>query len=882
MRAIAIEWQGGCPRGTVEVTDGRLVCLAVARGVGSASGASFAFSEDGPSRLEIAVDGENVSFGPRPTMLTVRAAGAPFTVLLRDVSREFPVFLPMFGVVVTTGEDTRSYGEIAEAVRTIPGRQTALQRIECEPEESYEEAAAHCRRLHAPTWLGVSRDMRLFEVEYGHEAVRFFARHYFHGRPVTTPETGSGGYVTSFRFGRGAGCVQDISRRLEEGVLPILCGAVVDGEVTYRFTNFATMERTPLTREMLRGTHFLAADGHGNGHMFTESQAAQFEAIKESEIHRDEEVVLYIRVEAINTGAVPRYAWLAAPFNAEHLTFDGDRGFGVLPSGRVFSLAKLNGAPLPQREVAVLLKPGEVATLDAQIPHQPISAERAAALAAQRFEVRHAECRAFWQAKLDSAAQVRVPEPRVDEMIRAGLLHLDLVAYGLEPDGPVAATIGRYCPIGSESAPIIQYLDCMGWHKLAERAIGYFLEKQHDDGFIQNFGGYMLETGPALWTMGEHYRLTRNEAWVKEITPKLLKSVDFLIRWRERNQREELRGKGYGMMEGKVADPKDPFRTFMLNGYAYQGLVRAAEMLAHSRPDESRRIQREAEALKADVRAALLECLATSPAVPLGDGTWCPTVPPWAEARGPAALCTDGQAYFTHGTFLARDSLCGPLYLAAQEALEPNEPITDWLLDYHADLFYTRNVGFSQPYYSPHPRAHLLRGETKAFLKEFYNGFAGLADRETYTFWEHYWHASPHKTHEEAWFLMRTRWMLHMERGDTLHLLAAIPRAWMEHGQRIEIRDAASYFGPFSLRVESQVAQHRIHAVVECATERKPARVALRLPHPLGQRATDVTGGDYDPAAETVRIALFPGRAEVTLTFGPGGPSPTREPQSEA
>jgi hypothetical protein len=47
----------------------------------------------------------------------------------------------------------------------------------------------------------------------------------------------------------------------------------------------------------------------------------------------------------------------------------------------------------------------------------------------------------------------------------------------------------------------------------------YFLDKQHDDGFIQNFGGYMLETGAALWSMGEHYRYTRDEAWVRQISP---------------------------------------------------------------------------------------------------------------------------------------------------------------------------------------------------------------------------------------------------------------------------------------------------------------------------------------------------------------------------
>ena len=34
---------------------------------------------------------------------------------------------------------------------------------------------------------------------------------------------------------------------------------------------------------------------------------------------------------------------------------------------------------------------------------------------------------------------------------------------------------------------------------------------------------------------------------------------------------------GYGMQEGKTADPDDPFRSFMLNGYSYLGFQRVGE-----------------------------------------------------------------------------------------------------------------------------------------------------------------------------------------------------------------------------------------------------------------------------------------------------------------
>ncbi len=144
-----------------------------------------------------------------------------------------------------------------------------------------------------------------------------------------------------------------------------------------------------------------------------------------------------------------------------------------------------------------------------------------------------------------------------------------------------------------------------------------------------------------------------------------------------------------------------------------------------------------------------------------------------------------------------------------------------------------RNVAFSQPYYSRHPILHLRRGEVNAFSKAFYNAAASLADRETYTFWEHYFHASPHKTHEEAWFLMENRWRLYLEEGDTLSVLPGIPRAYLEDGKRIEIDGMKSYFGPIRLSVRSELAQRRIVAQRRVPVRpRAPARQAATAPSP--------------------------------------------------
>jgi len=866
---VAVEWASGRPQGQVQVIHGTITQMKLTRGRGRVEGHRFLAEQDGPFRIEIQINGSAVTLGKGSTLVTIQADKHPFSFFLRDVDSRFPIFIPAYQVTVTKSSDLRSYERIQAELRAR-GLQAPLRRIESEPEESFSEAASNTRKLRCQTWLGLTRDIRIFGV--GERLDWIQPR--FHGEEVSLPETQNKPCRYDFLMGRGWGAVEQITRQLEESTLPILKGALIDEDVHYDLTAFASLESTSLSAQTLRGTNFLVADGYGRGHMFTPAQQTQFDELRSAETKQPEETVLFLRMTAVNQGEVPRYAFFrnATPSSAQkpEWSFDGQQGFGLYPNGRVFAISKLNGQPLPQSEVALLLRPGETATLEIFLPHRPIPAERATKLAGNSFAQRHKESRDFWKNKLASGAGIHLPEQRITEMIQAGLLHLDLVTYGLEPKGTLTSTIGVYSAIGSESSPIIQFFDSMGWHDVARRALQYFLDKQHEDGFMQNFGGYMLETGAVLWSLGEHYRYTRDEAWVRQVAPKVLKSCEYLLKWRQRNQREELRGKGYGLLEGKTADPEDPFHSFMLNGYAYMGLSRASELLARSDPAQSQRWKQEAESFKQDIRRAFFEAMGRSPVIPLGDGTWCPTVAPWTEYLGPLALQADGGQWFTHGAMVSRDSLLGPLYLVFQEILAPEEPEATFLLQFHNALMTQRNVAFSQPYYSRHPIVHLRRGEVKPFLKAYYNTLSSLADRETYTFWEHYYGASPHKTHEEGWFLMDTRWMLYLEKGDRLDLLPGIPRNYLANGQHIDLKNVASYFGPFSLQVESQLDQGQIHATVECNSDRRPRVVELRLPHPLGKRAVWVQGGTYDPETERVKIEPFSGQAKVVLRFGSG------------
>jgi hypothetical protein len=867
---IAVEWQNERPQGYVEVLNGQLVSIKPIKGQAKIKKNQFSFKSTAISRIEITLTDVHNEPGSGATVVTLNTGVHSFSFFLRDVNLENPIYIPEYHVVVFKGNDNRSYAEIKEE---IPSRRiyTKLHKIESEPEESFDSAAIHTRNQVCPIWLGISRDFRIFEVGSSGEMDIISPR--LAASSVYFPEMNNNSVDYCFLTGRGQGVEQNITRRLEDGILPILHTKLIDDDIVYNNTVFVSLESSPLDEESPIGTHYLVADSFSYGHMFTEKQKNMLKPLVEEEFKKQEETVLFFRAEATNTSSVPRYAFFRTLrpgmgwWERHRYSYDRETGFSIYSPDRIFGISRLNGKPLRNEEISVLLKPGEKAVFEFCLPHNPLSRQRALRLSKQSFDEKCNECKKFWMAKLDKAAQIKVPEKRIEEMIQAGLLHLDLINYGIEPDGTLAPCIGVYSPIGTESSPIIQLFSSMGLYDIAKRELMYFLDKQHDDGMIQNFGGYMSETGAALWSMGEYYRYTRDTLWVKQVEPKLLKSCEFLLKWRERNKTESLRGKGYGMIDGKVADPEDQFHQFMLNAYAYIGMSRIAEMLSIVDPVNSNRLKLEADSWKQDIRTSFFNSMASSPVVPLGDGTWCPTVPPWTETRALRLLYLNNETFMSHGTFLISDAMLGPLYLIFCEVLDPEEQAAQMLFNYHSELFYQRNAAFSQPYYSRHNWIQLKLGMVKPFLKTYYNTFSALADRETYTFWEHLYKVSVHKTHEEAWFLMETRWMLYFEDGQTLRLLPGVPRKWLEDGKKIELKNVASYFGPLSLTVNSCLNKGYIEAGIECNSERMPQEVILRLPHSTGKKPVNVIGGTYNNTDESVIIKPFKGKADIRLVF---------------
>lgn len=879
---VRIVWDKAPVSGSVSLINeiGCLDKIIISGEVGKIDGSEFRFLNQGANELIVKFCA--VERGPSDPSPLVRVSTEEygFSFFLENVTHQYPIYIPHFSVIIVPEDDNRTYREIEKEIKTR-GLSLKLDEIMHLPEASYSEAQENGILQFSPTWLGFGRDIRMFEIEENlryqpKQKTTIYPQYISQKRHLNVMNNLPAVY--SYTLGRGQGVKSVAQRRLYKGYFPVLETRWKDDDIGYKILSYCSL---PISKEgevkNLEGMDYTISDAFSNGYQRSPGYSKEKEEAAHSRLDEHESLlgsmVLCIQGEAFNEGDVPRYVWYKTLYpgynwsssKAYKYTFEAETGFSYYDTTHVFAVSKLNGEPASFEEHAILLNPGEKVKFEFYLPHEPIEWDQAIELAKWDMDELFKQTVTYWEKKLDSAAEIRVPEKRIDEMLKAGLLHLELMTFGSEPQGALAANAGRFLPIGTESAPIIQYFCSIGKSDIAKRCLDYFMEKQRDDGALRNYQGYSVETGAVLWTVGEYMRYTEDVEWLKENKDRLLKACEYLISWRHSDE-----GTGsYQLISGNVADPDDNFRQFMLNGYAYLGLSRMGEVLEEIDVVRAKRIQSEAELWKKDIRYAFRESLARSPVVPLGDGRWSPTAPPWAEAiGGPRALYAEKGSVFSHGTFMALDALLGPLYLVFCEVFDIDEWYTDMLLEYHSELFFQGNTAFSQPYYSRHNWIQLKKDMVKPFLNTYYNTMAGMADPETYTFSEHTYENSIYKVHEEAWFLMQTRWMLYMEEGNTLSLLKAIPREWMENGKVIKLDNVQSYFGPISLNVHSYLAEGYIEASIKCGdTNRKPVNVRLRLPHPQYKKPKKVIGGKYDEKTETVVIPYFSGERAIRVEF---------------
>ena len=154
------------------------------------------------------------------------------------------------------------------------------------------------------------------------------------------------------------------------------------------------------------------------------------------------------------------------------------------------------------------------------------------------------------------------------------------------------------------------------------------------------------------------------------------------------------------------------------------------------------------------------------------------------------------------------------------------------------------------------PWALLRRGQVNAYLDEFYHAMSALADRETYSFWEHYFLATPHKIAEEAQFLMRLRELLYYEDLERrqLHLMRAVPEKWTNaRDNTLAVEGAGCQFGKLSFSVARSGGNYLLK--LECGwNENREVEVLVYPPVARGERVISCAGWSVEDGVLRRRV----------------------------
>ena len=230
--SFAIEWASGGGSGSLSAEYGTIEHLNGIRNIRT-KGESFKFKDTTGGRIECQLDSANVAYGPDATLIHVHAPQGSFSFFLRDVNTNTPIYIPDYRVVVIPEDDIRSYTEVERDILARKNR-TKIQRIESEPEVSFDIAAKRTRNSNVPIWLGLSRDIRMFEIteELPDGMLEDKTiRPIFSSSPVVLPETNSAPVYYRYALGRGVGVMDNIKRNLENGVLPIYHSHLIDDDI---------------------------------------------------------------------------------------------------------------------------------------------------------------------------------------------------------------------------------------------------------------------------------------------------------------------------------------------------------------------------------------------------------------------------------------------------------------------------------------------------------------------------------------------------------------------------------------------------------------------------------------------------------------------------
>jgi hypothetical protein len=769
------------------------------------------------------------------TLITVHGGQQTFTFKFDDLAQG-PLLLPHFGVAVLPADDAREYATVAAEVKAR-GAKTLYDRVGELPEQTWRAAWEGMPPKKSPICfpLGLEGGRQRFRLDANGGLEWRWNDQFMKSRPgKDTPRLALEKADLNFAFGLPG---NPVHRMLQEDSLPICITTWEVKGVQVTQTVFVT----PIE------------GARSNGPAPPPDECA----------------VIMARFTLTNTTSSSKTIELPFDYRSGGRPMELRVGEGLLWAGdRVRAQTVAEGvrpAALDPRKLAGTLAPGETQSLVVKIPFlvltDPVEIE---ALKKLDFDVEREATAGYWRRRLDESARLTTPEPMLNDFYRSHAMHL-LVNCEREPGSDRRfARVGsfNYGAYGNESCMMVVDLERRGYPQEAQECLDAWLHYQgtvalpgsfaSKDGVLYGAGGYEAggynqHHGWILWMLAEHYRFTRDEAWLRRSAPGVVKACDWIIRETARTKDRPELERGL-LPAGSLEDIGDWWTWLSTSCYTWRGLDSAAWALEQIQHPDARRIRVAAAAYHTALLANFRRASERSPVVRLRDGTAVPYIPSMVHRRG---------RYF--GWIC--ETLEGSLHLLITGALDPHSPEAEWILkDYEDNRYLSNQYGyvlddFDRYWFSRGGMSmqaclllavepYLYRDDVKQALRALFNGEAVSYFPDVRMNTEHAlpemgdWRGDHFKSSDESNVAGWLRYLFVREDGDTLLIGQAVPREWLRAGQKCGMERTATYFGKTSVAYTGE--ENQITAELDGPTRNPPQKIRLRFREPGGRALNSV------------------------------------------
>lgn len=835
-----------------------------------------------------------------------------------------PIYSPDTGLFISS-DSTTVEDYIA---KDMPGKVASIyDRVTVEPEQSYARARREIPHLVKSrqtefgryVCLGADSNRQEFALLYNGDIFVDKTQLKVSGRD--TARLLWPGHKISYRFATGSPVdfhlrEDAVEQSAADGYLPIFTSRWKDREIEFQKTDFAAyLDQTPWNEEAKRGDEPLVALSRIAIRNTTEDPltASLWLVIEEPEELEVQDgfvsaVASIISRDVRNPEGAMEKRWVVQPYKQKRLRayFDA-RGRGRLEAARCsyepYSVANSHNAVAYTIDLAA----GETHYIEVKIPFITfLDGDSHDLVAGCDFDAKYEEMKSYWQQLLASGGDVDTPEDVFNRFVKSVVLHVAITGDKVVETGDymLPAATYRYDVCANEACHQIRAIDYLGHHERARNYLMPYVKYQgsrrlhgrfrsqegvlhglkvSDEVDYQTFN-YNLDHGFVLFALCEHYLFTGDTAWAKSIAENLIAACDFVTR--ERAQTMVLAADGsmpanYGLVPaGHLEDNPEWLHWFAVNSYCYRGMAAAALVLEEIGHADAGRISNDAQQYRTDLRRSIFNAMMAAPMVRLSDGTFIPFVPTRAGLRG-------------RDIGWIRDALYGPLHAVECGVLDPEEDISKWILQDHEDnvlvsryrgrqidrerFWFSQGGNTIQSGLMPIALVYVKRNQPEHAIRCLYNSFAQNIYEDVMCFTEHPVEAfglgaGPfYKTPDESCWVNWLRNVLLTEvQRDKLVIAPAAPRAWFADGQKIAVRDMASYFGPLSYEINSSANSGEIRVHVDAPSRRAVPEMDIVLRHPerLTPSKVLVNGVETESVSgEVIRIPNPSGSIEITARY---------------